>query len=127
MNDRERSLDITYRADLAVVWAILLLRSNLEGTQLTVRARHHALTWTLFLADVTGKLSRFRPSFMEYALNIVHPTGVTHQAAEALLPLHIEETDDYNIGDDILIVAVAMYEQKKLNNVNNNTPETDSR
>lgn len=38
---------------------------------------------------------------MEYDFDIVHRTGIKHQAADALPRLNIEATKDFNIGDDI--------------------------
>lgn len=56
--EQERNLDTIHPECLAEEWAILLLRSHVEGARLTLRTDHHALLWILNVADATGNLAR---------------------------------------------------------------------
>lgn len=124
MNDWEQRLDTTYREWLAVVWAVLILRLYLEGSQFTIWTDHHALNCILNLADVTEKLAKRHLRLIEYSINKVQRALVAHQAADALWRLNVTRTEDFDISDDIRIIAVTTRAPKVLSEVTNDTPKT---
>lgn len=60
---------------------------------------------------------------MEYKFDIIHKDGAKHQAADAVSRLNTKETDDSDNYDHIPLMAIAMHEQRRLGESNNNTPE----
>lgn len=67
-----------------VVWAVLRLRPYLEGVSFTFRTDHEALRWILNMADLTGKLARWRLSLSELEFDVFHRFGIKHQAPDDL-------------------------------------------
>lgn len=55
----EHKYDTAHRECLAVIWAVLLIRPYLEGSQLTIRTDHDPLNWIFNLVDATSKLARW--------------------------------------------------------------------
>lgn len=114
LKNRERNVGTTHRACLAVVRAILLLQTYLEGAKFNVRTDYHALKLIFNLADETAKLARGRLHLMKYDIAIVHRANVKNQTADELSPLPTKGTDDSGINEEIPIIAVAMRAQKSL-------------
>lgn len=63
---------------------MIKLRTYLEGTRFTARTDQDALRWILNLSDATDQAQRWQLCVSEFAFDIVHPTGITHQVADAL-------------------------------------------
>lgn len=84
LTDKEKNLDTTYCEGLAIVWALLLSRSYLEGCRFIFRPDNHTLRCILNPADATGRLAHWRVRLLELDFERVHRTGVKHKAADAL-------------------------------------------
>lgn len=80
----EHKHETTQRDYLAVVWAVLLLRLNIESTRFAIRSHNDSLTWILNFTDGTRKLAQWRQRLLESAFNFVHHASKKHRAADAL-------------------------------------------
>lgn len=60
---------------------------------------------------------------MTYGFDIVHQVRIKHQAADTLLRLPTEGTDDSNIIDEMPVVPVATRTQKRLQKGQEHAPE----
>lgn len=58
LHDAEKRYETTYRECLAEVWALLLLRTYLEGTSRTIRTDHDSFHLILNMAGNRGKIAR---------------------------------------------------------------------
>lgn len=65
LNKAEKAYDTTHCECLAVVWAVLLLRTYLEQSRFTLCTEPDALRWILNVTDATGKLARCRLRFQK--------------------------------------------------------------
>lgn len=106
LNGKESELATTRRECLAVVWIALQLRPNLEGAWLTVRTDHEAFEWLLSVSDASGKLARWKLQFFGFEFDIVHRANIRHQAADGLLRLPTDGTDNTKLDDHISVLAV---------------------
>lgn len=87
LNHAEHVHDSRHRKCLAVLWAVVLLRPNLQETCFTICTDHDALRWILNLADASCKLGRRRIRLSEYKFDVVHRAGIKHQVADSLSQL----------------------------------------
>lgn len=55
LNDEEHKLAIRYREFLKLLYAIILLNLDLEGTYFTIQRGHRTLGWILTMAKATSK------------------------------------------------------------------------
>lgn len=69
---------------MAVLWAALLPYPYLEGSHLIVGADQQALRCILDLKYSTANLARQGPRFMEFDFEIVHRSGLSYKAADAM-------------------------------------------
>lgn len=106
LKTEERAYETTHRECLAVIWAVLILRSYLKGSRFTIRTDHQALRWILNMSDATGKMEIWRLRLSELELDVVHRAGVKHQAAEALSRLPFSGDDETTIEDEIPLLWV---------------------
>ena len=71
----EKNYSATERECLAIVWSVLLLRPYLEGAPFVIRTDHDSLRWLLNIADVSGRLARWRLRLSEFDFEVVHRPG----------------------------------------------------
>lgn len=116
-NYREPNMLVTHGEDIVVIWAILLIRSYLEGTKFTFRTDRHALKRTFNSLDATGRLEKWFFRLLEYDFHLVHRADIKHQVADSLPRPPTEKTDDSDSNDDTPIMAVTTRAQKKLDDV----------
>lgn len=67
----------------------------------TIRTDHVTLKWTLKLAEATCQLAQWRPRLSEMGFDLVHCTGVKHQATDTLLLLPKTSWEYCNTIDDV--------------------------
>lgn len=91
---------------LAVVWAVLLPRTDLEVCQSSVRTDDDPLNRIVNLSDSTGKLARWRLGLFELELDVVQGTGIKHQATYAFLQLRAPGEDEKQIKDFIPVLCI---------------------
>lgn len=65
---------------LAVAWAVLLLRTYLEGDWITIRTDHEAITMLLMMSDASGKLPTWDLRLSKFEFGIVHRADIKTQA-----------------------------------------------
>lgn len=75
-------------------------RPYLESTRFTVRSDLDTLKWILNLSDSSKKLARWNVRLSELDFDVVNKAGVKHQAADALIRLHIEGNAKNDSNDD---------------------------
>ena len=97
----EKNYSATERECLAIVWSVLLLRPYLEGAPFVIRTDHDSLRWLLNIADVSGRLARWRLRLSEFDFEVVHRPGVKHQAADALSRMQTNGEDASRMDDEI--------------------------
>lgn len=71
------------------------------------------LWWILKLADATGRLTRWQLRLQEFDFDIVHRTGVKHQATEALSWLPIDGTDITLLYDELPVLVIGSCDKMK--------------
>lgn len=109
----EYNYDKTRGKCLALVWAILVQRPYLDRKRFTVRTDYVSLKWIFNLADLTGRLARWRLLLSEIYLDVVHRAGINPQATDGLLPLETETEGTYKTlsDDDISELVVLLVQQ----------------
>lgn len=60
LNNIEKILETAHKECLAVVWAVLLLKTYLEGSLVTIKTHQEAFKWLLTILDTSWKLTRLR-------------------------------------------------------------------
>lgn len=85
LNETEKKYDAMHRECLAIVWALLLLRTSLEWTHFTIRTDHKALKWICTTSSTTGKLARRRLRLLEYDFFAEHRAQIKKQAMGRLI------------------------------------------
>lgn len=105
LNDAKSAHDTTICQCLAVIWAVVLLRTYLEGCWLTVCTDRDALKWTFKFTGSTDKLACWWLRLSGFECDVVHCKGLKHQAADALWRLKSNGTDQALIKDDILVLS----------------------
>jgi RNase H-like domain found in reverse transcriptase len=108
LSPTERLYHITEKEFYAVYWAAKLLRPYLEGSRLTVRADHGALTW-LFNADgnSTPRLTLWRLGLAQFDFIVKYRPGVQHQPADGVSRLVTLGHDSSAVEDEIPCCVVA--------------------
>lgn len=76
--------DTTHRECIAIVRAVLLLRSYLDGARVTSRTDHDSFKWIPNLSDASGRLAQSRLRLSEFDFGLVHRASVKRHAADAL-------------------------------------------
>ena len=66
LSKAERNYTTTEQECLSIVWAVVILRPYLEGTEFTIRTDHDSLKWLLNLSDATGRLQRWRLRLQQF-------------------------------------------------------------
>lgn len=61
-----------------MVWAVVSLRTYLEGSRFTVRTDNEAVKWLFTMPEASGKLGPRRLHLLELEVDIVHHTGIKH-------------------------------------------------
>jgi len=84
LNAAERIHSTTERDCLAVVWASLLLRLDVEGTRFKVRTDHAALKWMLHMDGAHGRLTRWRLRLAQFDYVVQTRLGASHHAADTI-------------------------------------------
>lgn len=93
LSEKKTDLTTTHRECLAVVWAVLMLRSYFKGSPFTVRTEHKALQWLLTASNAPGNLARWTLRLSEFALNMVLCVSIKCQAAGAMQRLSTDGKD----------------------------------
>lgn len=106
LTDAKLNYDTTQLECLAIVRAVLLLRSYLKGTQFTSRTDYYSLKCILNLTDSTKKLERWRLRLSEFDSDVVHCAGVKRQASDALFYLRATGKDDIALKDDLPLLVI---------------------
>lgn len=84
LTDAEKKYETAERECLAIIWAVLLLRSYLDRAHFILRTDHDSLKW-LFVTDSTSrKLARWRSHLQEFLFNVVHIPGTKHRDADRI-------------------------------------------
>ena len=104
LSKSEQNYTTTEQECLAVVWAVLILRPYLEGTEFTIRTDHDSLKLLLNLSDATGRLQRWRLRLQQFEYVINHCPGVQHRAADAVSRLATTGLDQTEIDDDLSVL-----------------------
>jgi RNase H-like domain found in reverse transcriptase len=81
LTSAERNYSTTENEFLATVWAILTLRSYLEGKRFIIRTDHLDLRWVLNLADAQGRLARWRIRIQKFDYKVQYLPGRSHHRA----------------------------------------------
>lgn len=84
LHEPEKKLATTQKECLVVVWAVLVLRSQLEGSGFTVRMDQKALKWPLTVTKDTDELDRCQLHLLQFEIDGVQHTDVKNQAADTL-------------------------------------------
>jgi hypothetical protein len=108
----ERNYSTTEKECLAIVWAVLHLRSYLEGRHFVIRTDHHSLRWVLNLADAQGRLARWRLRLQEFDYEVLYLPGKAHHAADTmsrLKPSSVEDAPSEPVDTEIPCFAVDKY------------------
>ena len=103
LTKEQRNYSATERECYAVVWAVLTLRSYLEGAKFLVRTDHNALRWMMTLNEPNGRLMIWRLRLMEFDYEITYRPGRVHQVPDALSRIEQEgpEASDQEVDDEI--------------------------
>ena len=72
LSKEQRSYFATERERLAVVWSVLMLRTNLEGSHFIVKTDQNSLRWMMTLNNPTGRLMRWRLRLLEFGYEILY-------------------------------------------------------
>jgi hypothetical protein len=111
LSDAERNYSATEREGLAVVWATKILRHQLVGTEFVIKTDHSSLSWLLTGAsgDENARITRWRLRLSDLHFTIVHRSGVSNKAADALSRLSTDgHTDAEESLDSIEIFTVSV-------------------
>lgn len=72
-----------------------MLLPYLAGTRFTIQVNQDGFKCILTMAHATGKLTQWRLRLSELALDVVHRSGMKHQAADALSHLDYTAPDTF--------------------------------
>lgn len=95
------------RECLVIIWAVLLLRSYLEGMRFIIHTNSNSFKWILYLMDVFQKLVRFRlwqsksDSAFKSDTAVAYRCKAKHHAAEALSRLRTDDNETTDIDEDL--------------------------
>lgn len=92
---------------MAVLSAVLMLQTYLEGRIFTVRTDQDDLRFIIDMKDVTGKLARWRLRLQELSFDVVNREGVK-KPADALSRLETTGADERDLEDDIAVLLLEM-------------------
>lgn len=104
----ERSLGVTEKDCLAVVWATLQLRPYLEGSRFLIRTDHDCLRWLLSIEGTSNsRLARWRLWLSELEFDVAYKPGMTHWLPDAMSRLATTGGSPSVFPDDIPVLALA--------------------
>lgn len=87
-----------------MTWAVLMLRTYVEGHRFTIRTDQDALRCILNMEDATGKPARWRLRLKELEFDVVNRAGIKNQAADVLYGLETEEEDTADLKDEFYVI-----------------------
>jgi len=92
---------------LAVVWASLKLRPDLEGYRFLVRTDHDCPRWLLNIeGSGNHRLTHVRLRLSELECDVVYRPGMTHYMAESIFRLDVGASDETAFDDAVPVSAV---------------------
>lgn len=94
----------------------------LISTKFTVRTDLHALKRVLNLAKTNCRPTRCLVGHITYECDIVHQAFTKHWAPDVLWSLSTELTEESDVNEDIAVVSVSIWAQKRHNKRNFSTP-----
>lgn len=80
----ERSLSVTQKECLAVIYAIEKLKPYLLGTKFTVITYHYSLKWLNTIKDPVGRIARWAVRMQQFDFDIIHRKDKDHAVPDAL-------------------------------------------
>jgi len=98
---------ITEKECLAVVWASLMLRSDLEGSRFLLRTEHDCLRLILNNeGSGNPRLPRWRLRMSELEFDVAYTPGMTHYMADSISRLESGASDETAFDDAVPVLAV---------------------
>jgi hypothetical protein len=106
LNSTELNYSATEKEALAIVWAVMLLRSYLERSHFVVRTDHSSLQWLLSISGENARLVRWRLKLAEFSFEVQYKPGRVNQAADALSRIATDGADKSRIDFDVPCLLV---------------------
>lgn len=96
---------MSHRDSPGVLWTGLLLLLYSEGCWLTVRTDYEALIWITNMTNCTGALARWSIRISKFKFDVIHRSGMYHQADDALSRLKTTGTNQLSIDDEVPVLC----------------------
>lgn len=107
MTETLKDFENTERECLAIIWAVKILDSYLQGSRFSIRTDNETVRWILNMTEAKGKLRRWILRLASFDYDVVHRYGVKHQAADDLARLEATKSDTKPIDNYIPLLFIA--------------------
>ena len=101
MQPEQGNYSATEKECLGLVWSVLHLWNNVEGSRFTVRTDHECLSCIYRFTTATGRLLRWRLRSAELDFVVKYKKGADHHLPDALFRMPTAGLDQKELDDEI--------------------------